>query len=87
MLLAEAHRVLRPGGLLGLVSLTSGASLSAQVLTAAWQRLWAFRPWLLGGCRPVEITKSLSPAQWALRNESCVGKYVLTSQVVVAKRI
>ena len=87
VLLAEAHRVLRPGGLLGLVSLTSGASLSAQVLTAAWQRLWAFRPWLLGGCRPIEITESLSPAQWALRNESCVGKYVLTSQVVVAKRI
>lgn len=58
-LLAEAHRVLRPGGLLGLVSLTKGASVSARVLTSAWERLWAVRPWLLGGCRPVEITASL----------------------------
>ena len=87
VLLAEAHRVLRPGGLLGLVSLTNGASVSAQVLTAAWQRLWRVRPWLLGGCRPVEITRLLSPAEWSLRDQLTVGKYVLTSQVVVAARV
>jgi hypothetical protein len=79
--------VLRPGGLLGLVSLTCGASLSARALTAAWRRLWAVRPWLLGGCRPIEITGLLAPAQWSLRDESSVGKYVLTSQVVVAERV
>jgi ubiquinone/menaquinone biosynthesis C-methylase UbiE len=87
VLLTEAHRVLCPGGLLGLVSLTSGASLSARVLTSAWQRLWTVRPWLLGGCRPIEITRCLSPTQWSLRDRLSVGKQLLTSQVVVAERV
>jgi SAM-dependent methyltransferase len=86
-LLVEAHRVLRPGGLLGLVSLTCGASVSARMLTTVWQRLWTVRPWLLGGCRPIEITHLLSPAEWSLRDELTVGKYLLTSQVVVAERV
>ncbi|HJW75362.1 MAG TPA: class I SAM-dependent methyltransferase [Thermoleophilia bacterium] len=87
MLLAEAHRVLRPGGLLGLVSLTAGASPSARALTSAWRRVWAIRPWLLGGCRPIEITGHLSPAEWLLRDEVAVGHYLLMSQVVVAERV
>ena len=86
-LLAEAHRVLRPGGLLGLVGLTCGASPSARAVTAAWRRLWAIRPWLLGGCRPIEITSLLSSAEWTLRDQMTVGKYLLTSQVVVAERV
>jgi SAM-dependent methyltransferase len=87
LLLGEAHRVLRPGGLLGLVSLTAGAGASARLLTAAWQRLWAIRPWLLGGCRPVDVVGVLPPEQWSLRDRLTVGTYVLTSQVVVAERI
>lgn len=86
-LLAEARRVLCPGGLLGLVSLTAGASPSARALTSAWLRVWSVRPWLLGGCRPVDVTRHLAPAEWRLRHQVAVGKYLLTSQVVVAERV
>ncbi len=87
VVLAEAHRVLRPGGLIGLVSLTKGASVSARILTTAWERLWAVSPWILGGCRPLEITTYLSRGSWRVRHDKSVGTYLLTSQVVVAERV
>jgi ubiquinone/menaquinone biosynthesis C-methylase UbiE len=87
LLLSEAHRVLRPGGLLGLVSMTEGPSRSARVLTSAWERLWRVRPWLVGGCRPVEIAGRLEPARWSVVHRQTVGTYLLASRVVVAERV
>ena len=50
---AEARRVLRPGGLLALASLAPGRTAPARLVTASGRRVWRLNPALLGGCRPL----------------------------------
>src|SRR5260370_597522 len=54
-LVAEAHRILHPEGLLCAVSLTHGRSTVTKMFSAGWLSLWKFEPSLLGGCRPIEL--------------------------------
>lgn len=85
-LLAEARRVLRPGGLLALASLTPGQTALARGLTRAWRAVWSLDPALMGGCRPVTLTPLLSPEQWTVRARLIVTDLVLASEVIVAER-
>ncbi len=85
-LLAEAHRVLRPQGLLCLAGLTFGATPPARLLTWLWRRAWELRPWLVGGCRPVELASVLPSASWSVRHHAVVNAHSLTSEVLVAAR-
>jgi ubiquinone/menaquinone biosynthesis C-methylase UbiE len=50
--LSEMKRVLKPGGRLILVNMTTGEGL----LDRAWTRLYKVSPSLLGGCRAVELS-------------------------------
>lgn len=85
-LLDEAHRVLRPGGLLALASLTPGQTALARGLTRAWRAVWSVDPALMGGCRPITLAPLLAPARWAVRAHLTVTDLVLASDVVVAQR-
>jgi SAM-dependent methyltransferase len=84
--LAEARRVLRPGGLLALASLTPGRTPAARALTTAWRGVWRLDPALMGGCRPVELAALLDPGLWAVRTRLTVTDVVLASEVVIAAR-
>ena len=84
--LAEAHRVLRPGGLLALASLTPGRAPVARALTAAWRGVWRLDLALMGGCRPVELAALLDHGLWAVRTRLTVTDVVLASEVVIAAR-
>ena len=86
-LLDEAHRVLRPGGLLALASLTPGQTAAARALTRAWRAVWSLDPALLGGCRPVALAPQLAPGRWAVRARLTVTDLMLASEVVVAERL
>jgi ubiquinone/menaquinone biosynthesis C-methylase UbiE len=85
-LLAEARRVLVPGGLLGIASLTRGRSRTARVVTRVWERVHALRPAWVGGCRPIEVAELLSDPGWTLRHRSVVAPFAIASEVVVAER-
>jgi ubiquinone/menaquinone biosynthesis C-methylase UbiE len=85
--LAEAWRVLEPGGLLCVASLTHGETAPSRILTGLWQRLWNLRPQLVGGCRPISVSGRLSPELWAIRHRAVVGSLALSSEVVVASRL
>jgi len=83
----EAHRILRPGGLLGLSSLTAGFTPVSRAFAWCWRRLHAFRPALVGGCRPLELPAFLPESQWRIRHDARVAPFGIPLEAVVAERI
>lgn len=83
-LLAEAHRVLEPGGRLCLASLTHGRAGAARLITTAVSWAVSRRPALTGGCRPIELLDLLSGA-WTIDHRRVVSAYGVPSELVVAR--
>ena len=83
---AEARRVLRPGGRLALASLSPGRTVPARLVTRLWQAVWNLNPALLGGCRPIRLGGLLDPEQWAVVAAFPVTDVFLSSDVLVAVR-
>lgn len=86
-LLSEAHRLLEPGGLLCLVSLTHGDSAFQKAVSGLWSRIHAFRPALVGGCRPVELLDFVTSPNWRVEFREVVSSFGLSSEVLVAARV
>ena len=72
---AEARRVLRPGGRLALASLSPGRTAPARLVTRLWQTVWSLNPALLGGCRPLGSAACSTPRSGssspAFRSRTC----------------
>jgi SAM-dependent methyltransferase len=82
----EAHRILRPGGLLGLSSLTPGFTPASRTLGWLWARIHALRPSLVGGCRALELLEFLPQAEWDVRHRARVAPLGIALEAVVARR-
>jgi ubiquinone/menaquinone biosynthesis C-methylase UbiE len=80
--LAEARRLLRPGGLLCLASLAPGHTPTARLISQAWTRLWSHAPGLVGGCRPVAVEPLLHG--WHIQQRTPITTWGLTSEIVIA---
>ena len=83
----EAHRMLRPAGLLGLSSLTFGFTAASRLVSRAWLRIHALRPSLVGGCRPLELLDALPDKAWKVRHRARLAPYGIPLEVVVAERL
>ncbi len=83
---AEAHRLLAPGGRLCLVSLTRGSTPLARLVTWAWTRIHALQPRLVGGCRPVELLDCLPSTHWHIDYTQVITRFGIPSEVVVASK-
>ena len=83
---AEARRVLRPGGVLALASLAPGRTPPARLVTRLWQALWSLNPALLGGCRPLRLGALLDADEWIVLDSFPVTDWFLSSDVLVARR-
>ena len=86
VLLEEAQRVLAPGGLLGIASLTQGEHGLPSAVSWLWERVHQLRPVLVGGCRPIALEAYLSGRGWKIQHRSVVSPYAIPSEVVVAER-
>lgn len=84
--LAEAHRLLVPGGLLCVTGLTTGVGPLSRVLIAAWRAVHRLKPSLVGGCRPVEVVPLLPEADWEVAHSAKVVAWGIPSEVLVARR-
>ena len=82
----EAHRTLRPGGLLGLSSLTTGFTSASRALGWLWSRVHALSPSLVGGCRALELLQFLPQTQWEIRHHARVAPLGIALEAVVAQR-
>jgi len=85
-LLDEAHRLLRPGGLLCLASLTHGATPLARLSGWMWEKARSWSPALTGGCRPIRIAGCLDD-RWAIAEDRLITQLCLTSEVVIAHKL
>lgn len=87
LLLAEAHRVLAPGGLLGVAGLTYGRRGLPGAVSRIWQGIHQLHPALLGGCRPIALESYLRERGWRLLQRSVVAPFAIASEAVVAERL
>lgn len=84
MFLAEAHRVLTPGGLLCAVGLTPGERGMSRWVSALWRRIHRGNPARVGGCRPLQLVPSLPTDRWQVLHRQVVVSWGLASEVVIA---
>lgn len=85
--LDEAHRILEPGGLLCLTTLTNGTTPVSRVVSGVWRTVHAVSPQLTGGCRPLDLVRFLSTEAWELNFSARVVAYGVPSEVLVAGRL
>lgn len=84
--LAEARRVLVPGGLLCAAGLTDGEDGFAALVSRAWRRVWDRWPVVVGGCRPIRLADALAPGEWEVRHRRSVVAWGIPSEAVIAVR-
>jgi ubiquinone/menaquinone biosynthesis C-methylase UbiE len=83
--LQEAHRILKPGGRLCLVSLTGGQSLLSSLVVHLWALVFRLRPQLVGGCRPIALGPYCAEASWEVLYRTVVVSWGIPSEVLVAR--
>ena len=85
-LIAEARRVLSPGGLLGFVSLTHGCTMTSQLVEKVLVALHSLRPSLVAGCRPISLLPFLDNPAWHIRHQRQITRFGVPSEVVVVEK-
>lgn len=85
--LGEAHRMLQPGGLLCLSSLSTGSGLASRWVARLWSFVHGLSPALVGGCRPLDVVGRLSPSEWTIAHHARVAPFAVPSEVVIAERL
>lgn len=86
LVLAEFHRVLRPGGRLVLVSMTEGVNWPSRTLMALWKAAYTIHPLACGGCRPVQLSQLVPPAGFRQVEREIVVQLGFPSEILVATR-
>jgi ubiquinone/menaquinone biosynthesis C-methylase UbiE len=85
-ILGEAWRILSDGGLLGLVSLTHGFTFASRAVESIWMLIYAIRPALVGGCRPISLSELVAEPNWRILYDSKFSAYGVPSEVAVTKK-
>ena len=83
---AEAHRILKPGGLLGLVSLTHGFTFMSRLIERVWTGLYDLKPSVVGGCRPLDLQEYVRPPRWDIKHVKKVSSFGIVSEVLIAEK-
>lgn len=82
--LAEARRLLTPGGRLCLAGLTWGDRPLGRLVSRGWAAVHRLRPDWVGGCRPLCLRSVLDEARWTVRARTEVQAWGIPSEAVVA---
>lgn len=82
--IAEAHRVLTPGGKLCVASLSEGVTVASRIVSALWSLAFRLHASLVGGCRPIRLDPFFDAQGWSLDRRNLIVKFGIPSEVVVA---
>lgn len=82
--LAEFRRVLKPGGVMVLASLTEGINPPSRALVAAWKAAYALSPVVCGGCRPLELAPLVAQAGFMHVEREVVVQLGVPSEIIKA---
>ena len=85
-MLSEAHRMLRPGGLLCLTSLSTGCGPGSRLVARVWATVHRWQPVLVGGCRPLDLPSRLAAADWSVRHVEHLAPFGIPSDAIIAER-
>lgn len=80
--LAEFHRVLKPGGQLVLVNMTVGRGFGSRM----YDRIYSHFPRWLGGCRGVELNEILERNRFKVITREYIQQCFFPSEVMVARK-
>jgi hypothetical protein len=72
--------------MLVLASLAPGRTPPARLVTGLWKAVWRLNPALLGGCRPLRLGPLLDGDDWIVLASFPVTDWILSSDVLVARR-
>lgn len=86
-LLREFHRVLAPGGLTLVASVTRGFTAPSRLVERTWRRLYAARPSLVGGCRLISLPEFFPLSGWHFIHQARLTGFGVPSEVVVAAKV
>ena len=84
---AEAHRVLAPGGRLCATGLTHGSGPVSRLVSGLWTTVQRLSPRVVGGCRPVRVADRLEAGRWRLLYADTVVAWGIPSEALVAQRL
>jgi hypothetical protein len=85
-LIDEAARLLAPGGLITLVSLSNGTTTTSRIVCSAWNAIALRWPSLVGGCRSIELKDLVTGPNWSVRHMDVVVRLGVPSEVLIAQR-
>jgi ubiquinone/menaquinone biosynthesis C-methylase UbiE len=80
--LAEFHRVLKPGGRLVLVNMTFGERPGSGI----YQRLYGLSPALMGGCRGIRMSDLLQGNGFTVHSREYIQQLLFPSEVILASK-
>lgn len=83
-LLGEAHRLLTHNGKLCVVTSAEGAGPISRMINRIWKAVYERRPGLVGGCRPLHLSKLLDTTKWQIEYIQNLSSWGIGSEIVIA---
>ena len=83
---ADAARIVTPGGFLCLAGLAEGTGPVSRAVMASWRAVHRLRPGLVGGCRPVRLARFVQGPVWEIVLDRTVVSWGVPSEALVARR-
>lgn len=86
VLLDEYYRLLKPGGMVVLLTLTEGVSTASKAVVGLWKAVYRISPFSCGGCRPLEISGLVKDAGFDETAAEIIVQFGVPSQIICAMR-